>query len=103
MVGRRSPGALRTVLVLVLVLPLLLMTAAPALAASTLQLGDRGPEVAEWQRQLNRVRDPDIAADGIFGPQTDAATRDFQRAAGIKVDGIVGPQTRAAMDRALGG
>lgn len=31
--------------------------------------------------------------DGIFGPNTDASVRAFQRWARIKVDGIVGPQT----------
>jgi peptidoglycan hydrolase-like protein with peptidoglycan-binding domain len=39
----------------------------------------------------------DIAVDGVFGPQTRAATLDFQRDAGISVDGVVGPQTRRAM------
>lgn len=45
----------------------------------------------------------DIAVDGIFGPQTRAATMDFQRNAGIAVDGVVGPQTRGAMGVATGG
>ena len=45
----------------------------------------------------------DIGVDGIFGPQTRAATMDFQRDAGIAVDGVVGPQSRRAMDVATGG
>ena len=45
----------------------------------------------------------DIAVDGVFGPQTRAATMDFQRDAGIAVDGVVGPQTRSAMGVATGG
>jgi peptidoglycan hydrolase-like protein with peptidoglycan-binding domain len=69
----------------------------PASAQSLLLMWSRGPDVADWQRSLNEVRDDDIAVDGIFGPQTAGATREFQRAAGIQVDGIVGPQTRAAM------
>lgn len=47
----------------------------------------RGSDVAEWQRILG------IADDGIFGPQTEAATRDFQRRNGLVDDGIVGPNT----------
>lgn len=45
----------------------------------------------------------DIAVDGIYGPQTRAATIDFQRQSGIAVDGVVGPQTRRAMGVATGG
>lgn len=68
---------------------------------SLLDRGDRGPAVAEWQAQLNRVRVHDIAVDGVFGPITEQATIDFQRSQGILVDGIVGPQTRSAMRNAL--
>ena len=35
----------------------------------------------------------DIAADGIFGDKTEAATRDFQGKNALKVDGIIGPIT----------
>lgn len=31
--------------------------------------------------------------DGIFGPGTDTATRNFQKSAGLTPDGIVGPLT----------
>jgi Putative peptidoglycan binding domain len=47
--------------------------------------------VAVVQRALG------IPADGLFGPQTLAAVRSFQKRAGLTVDGIVGPQTRAAL------
>ncbi len=37
------------------------------------------------------------SVDGIFGSQTDAAVRYFQRKNGLSVDGIVGAKTAAAM------
>ena len=52
-----------------------------------LQLGSQGELVAHVQRALG------VAADGIFGPQTDAAVRQYQSRAGLQVDGIVGPVT----------
>jgi peptidoglycan hydrolase-like protein with peptidoglycan-binding domain len=58
-----------------------------------LRFGDRGPRVAALQRALG------VRADGIFGPRTRAAVREFQRRHGLRVDGIVGPQTRAALAR----
>ena len=41
-------------------------------------------------------------ADGIFGPETLAAVKQFQTSAGLQVDGIVGPKTLAALDNAIG-
>jgi hypothetical protein len=38
-----------------------------------------------------------IPADGIAGPQTRRAVKQFQRRNGLAVDGIVGPQTLAAL------
>lgn len=35
--------------------------------------------------------------DGIDGPKTQGAVREFQGFAQIKVDGIVGPETRGAL------
>jgi peptidoglycan hydrolase-like protein with peptidoglycan-binding domain len=50
-----------------------------------------GSSVAAVQQALG------IPADGIYGPQTRKAVRQFQRANGLAVDGIAGPQTLAAL------
>jgi murein DD-endopeptidase MepM/ murein hydrolase activator NlpD len=60
-------------------------------AATMLRLGSSGNAVAEVQREL------EVAVDGIFGPVTDAAVRDFQTRSGLLVDGIVGPATWTAL------
>jgi hypothetical protein len=39
--------------------------------------------------------------DGIWGPATEKAVRDFQKAFGLEVDGIVGPATEDALRHAV--
>lgn len=55
------------------------------------------PLIVESFRQCGSGRKPwprfAIAADGIFGPRTEAAVRLFQRDNRLTVDGIVGPVT----------
>ncbi len=36
--------------------------------------------------------------DGVFGEETDAIIRTFQRKHGLKADGLVGPKTLAVLD-----
>ena len=52
----------------------------------------RGRDVRRWQRQM-RERGHDLVVDGIYGPASEQACRELQRAAGLVVDGIVGPNT----------
>ena len=58
--------------------------------------GAEGHPVPTLQYLL-RARGKTVAVDGIFGPRTDAAVRDFQRQKGLAVDGIVGPMTWGAL------
>ncbi|MGE2716999.1 peptidoglycan recognition protein family protein [Mycolicibacterium litorale] len=61
--------------------------------------GSRGPLVAQLQRQLNDEHAGRLVVDGVYGPRTEAAVREFQRRTrGLKVDGIVGPATAAALN-----
>jgi peptidoglycan hydrolase-like protein with peptidoglycan-binding domain len=46
---------------------------------------------------LLRAHGRNLAADGIFGPITDAAVRSCQRSRGLAVDGIAGPVTWRAL------
>jgi L,D-transpeptidase ErfK/SrfK len=52
-----------------------------------------GPDVRALQESLKELGIYRGVVDGIFGPQTDQAVREFQSQAGITVDGIVGPNT----------
>jgi peptidoglycan hydrolase-like protein with peptidoglycan-binding domain len=67
-----------------------------------LKKGATGAQVEQLQRDLTKAGFP-AKPDGEFGPKTDAALRNFQRANGLEADGIYGPQTRAAMAKALNG
>ena len=46
---------------------------------------------------LLRAHRRTLAVDGIFGPGTEAAVREFQGIRGLAVDGIVGPKTWAKL------
>lgn len=53
-----------------------------------LKKGDKGDDVKALQEALK------ITADGIFGPATEKAVRNFQSVRGLRADGIVGHNTR---------
>ena len=56
-------------------------------------VGDRGMEVIEIQKQLAVLHYNVGEIDGVFGPATEKAVKDFQTAKGLKVDGIVNDAT----------
>lgn len=62
-----------------------------------LHKGCQGPEVRALQHALNARPYVSLEEDGSFGPQTEAAVREFQRRVGLKVDGIYGPKTEALL------
>ena len=71
----------------------------PAFGSRTMKRGDRGWDVAAMQYILARRGYPPGAIDAVFGPMTDTALRNFQRAYGLSADGLAGPQTISALRR----
>ncbi len=56
-----------------------------------LKRGLSGEPVKVMQEKLG------VAADGIFGPGTEAALKEYQKKHGLHVDGVAGPDTFAQM------
>lgn len=72
---------------------------APASAGRLLRLTHpftTGPDVRHLQQALTRSGFS-VAADGIFGPGTERAVRQFQTSRRLVADGVVGAQTRARL------
>lgn len=62
------------------------------------EVGPKGGAYVRWvQQMLNQVLGLRLKVDGITGPQTRSAIRNFQSREGLKVDGIAGPKTAAAL------
>ena len=81
-----------------------------ALDEARRQLGDRllyysvshpfaGDDVAELQHRLIDMGFDVGRCDGIFGPRTESALREFQRNRGLAADGRCGPGTLGELDR----
>ncbi|MBL8910909.1 MAG: peptidoglycan-binding protein [Archangium sp.] len=66
--------------------------------AKQLSRGASGPEVEKLQKQLKALG-YEVEVDGKFGPETEAAVRQYQEDRGLKADGIVGPLTHMALDK----
>ena len=60
--------------------------------AIVLSSGSEGRQVKLLQEALGAIR-----VDGVFGPETEAAVRQFQASRQLTVDGVVGPATGAAL------
>lgn len=54
-------------------------------------------DLAGVQEALTKLGYSPGKADGLDGPNTQKAVREFQAAASIRIDGIVGPETRQAL------
>lgn len=63
----------------------------PALV-TTVRSGDTGHAVRGAQRQLNKHA-YGLVVDGVFGPGTDSAARDFQLQNKLTADGVIGQNT----------
>ncbi len=69
-----------------------------ALLYPTLRRDDYSEDVKNLQRLLNReVLGMHVAADGLFGPQTEKSAKNFQRSQRLQPDGIFGPATWACL------
>ncbi|MGI6648606.1 MAG: L,D-transpeptidase family protein [Bacillota bacterium] len=56
-----------------------------------------GPDVRDVQQRLTELGIFRGAVDGIYGPDTETAVREFQRQNGLAIDGIVGPNAYQAL------
>lgn len=69
--------------------------------------GHKGEGVTQLQERLTELgyldasKDPKQAADGIFGGQTEAAVRRFQKDNGLTVDGMAGKNTLGKIDELI--
>ena len=59
----------------------------------SLQKGDFGDDVKQWQEFLLSTGYKVPFVDGAFGPATEKETIKFQLKSGLKPDGVVGPKT----------
>lgn len=64
---------------------------------ATSRYGSRGSEVRQIQTKLKNWGYYKGSVDGIYGSQTVAAVKSFQKKNGLTVDGIAGSQTLKAM------
>ncbi|NJK52811.1 MAG: peptidoglycan-binding protein [Leptolyngbyaceae cyanobacterium SU_3_3] len=65
---------------------------------AVLRQGSEGSAVSDLQERLTAAGFSTGTIDGIFGAQTDAAVRSFQRSRDLIPDGVVGDQVYQALD-----
>lgn len=66
-------------------------------SSEKLREGSRGGAVSDLQSALNNSG-ANLAVDGVFGPLTNSAVKDYQSSNGLLVDGVVGPETRGSLN-----
>jgi hypothetical protein len=71
-------------------------------ASAALRLGDRGADVVELQKSLQKLGYYSGSIDGTFGSQTQSAVKAFQKKNGLASDGVAGAKTNAALARQSG-
>lgn len=76
---------------------------APLFSDSRLERGDRSQDVRKLQEMLRQGGIDAGPVDGIFGPRTERAVREYQARQGLQTDGIVGAKTSGALAQANGG
>lgn len=72
-------------------------TIPPVTPVSALRTGDSGDAVRRLQEALTAAGFR-TAIDGVFGPDTCTAVRDFQHSVGLTADGIAGPRTLSSLN-----
>lgn len=63
---------------------------------ATFHPGDSGDDIFAVQNKLAALG-YHLGADGVYGPATEAAVKEFQASHGLEVDGLVGPATYRAL------
>ena len=86
-----------TILVLFLLVLIILLVNNTYTSFALSKYGSRGEEVKQIQTKLKRWGYYNGSIDGIYGSQTLAAVKLFQKKNGLTVDGIAGQKTLAAM------
>ena len=95
MLKNKKAIAIISVLLIIFLLYNIFFTNNNILALS--KYGSRGSEVTQIQTKLKRWGYYSGSIDGIYGSETLAAVKYFQRKNGLTVDGIAGTQTLKAM------
>jgi len=70
-------------------------------ALMVLREGDKGKVVLNLQKDLKQLGHYRSSLDGLFGPLTHQAVKDFQRDEDIAVDGLAGPQTYGTLHEVI--
>ena len=84
-------------LALLFMLNICLIIYAQSAKAATIPYGSKGETVRLIQEKLTRWDYFDGTIDGIYGQQTAAAVRKFQKKNNLDIDGVAGPATLRAL------